>query len=88
MALFLPATGSFDTDIDGGSGAMSITLPNQIDVELDLDSGSGAFDPGSRFRLVEGERTGSSIWETENFGTSEHAIHLEIDQGSGSLSFR
>ena len=88
MELLLPATGSFDANIDGGSGTMGITLPDQIGAQLDLDSGSGAFDPGSRFQLVEGERTGNSIWETESFEASEHAVHLEIDQGSGSLSFR
>lgn len=88
MELFLPAMGSFDMDIDGGSGTVDITLPDQIGARLDLGSGSGAFDPGSRLRLVEGERTGNSIWETENFRRSEHAIRLNIDQGSGSLSFR
>jgi hypothetical protein len=86
--LALPSGSTFDARIDGGSGPLTIILPESVGAEVALDSGSGSFRPDERFRLVEGERRGDGVWETDNFRTVEHTILLEIDQGSGPISIR
>jgi hypothetical protein len=86
MDLSLPPTSSFEIYIDGGSGLMNVVVPPSVGVRVDLDSGSGSFNPGRRFQLVAGERGDDGVWESENYDTAEHRVHLEIDQGSGSLT--
>ena len=86
--LALPSRGTFKTRIDGGSGSLLIAIPGSVGVRVVLESGSGSFDPGERFRLVEGERNDDGVWETANFDTAEYTIELEIDQGSGSIRIR
>jgi hypothetical protein len=86
--LILPSGSSFETRIDGGSGALQITLPEDVGARVDLESGSGSFQPGERFRLVEGERHNDGVWETEGVRTAEHVIKLRIDQGSGAIRIR
>jgi hypothetical protein len=88
VALTLPASTSFDALIDSGSGPLAIAVPKDVGARVVLDDGSGIFDPGERFRLVEGEPDGDGIWETRDFGTAEHTILIEIDQGSGPVRIR
>ena len=86
--LALPSDSTFEARIEGSSGSLAIILPESVGAQVVLDSGSGAFRPDERFRLVEGERGDDGVWETDNFRTAEHAILLEIDQGSGLISIR
>jgi hypothetical protein len=86
--LALPSGSTFEARIDGGSGSLNITLPESTGAQVVLDSGSGSFHPDERFRLVEGERNRDGVWETDNYRTAEHAISIEIDQGSGSIHIR
>jgi hypothetical protein len=86
--LILPSGSTFGVRIDGGSGPLAIVLPESVGARVVLDSGSGPFRPDERFRLVEGERRGDGVWETDNFRTAEYTISLEIDQGSGPVSIR
>jgi len=86
--LALPSGTTFDTRIDGRSGPITIILPESMGAQVVLDSGSGPFRPDQRFRLVKGERGDDGLWKTDNFGTAEHTILLDIDQGSGSIRIR
>jgi hypothetical protein len=86
--LDLPSTSSPNVTIDGGSGPIDITLPEGVGARVVLDSGSGPFLVDQRFRLVDGEYRGDGIWETEGYGSTEHSILLNIDQGSGPISIR
>jgi len=86
--LALPSGSTFEARIDGGSGSLNITLSESMGAQVVLDSGSGSFHPGERFRLVRGERHDDGVWETDNYRTAEHAISIEIDQGSGSIRIR
>jgi hypothetical protein len=86
--LALPSGSTFEARIDGGSGSLNITLPESTGAQVVLDSGSGSFHPDERFRLVKGERNRDGVWETDNYRTAEHAISIEIDQGSGSIHIR
>jgi hypothetical protein len=85
IELALPSDSSFEARIDGGSGRLDIVLPKGVGARVVLDSGSGAFRPDERFELVSGERGDDGVWETENFGTAERTIELNIDQGSGAV---
>jgi hypothetical protein len=85
VALTLPFDSTFNARIDGGSGSLDIVLPEGIGARVYLDSGSGSFRPDERFRLVEGERDGDGVWETETFDSADYVIELHIDQGSGSV---
>jgi len=86
VELSLPSGSTFEARIEGGSGPINITLPESVGARVELDAGSGPFRPQERFQLVEGERRGDGVWETGNYGTAEHTILLEIDQGSGPIS--
>lgn len=86
--LALPADSTFEAVIDSGSGSIVITLPEGVGARVNLDSGSGSFQPGERFRLIEGERNDDSVWETDDFRTAEHTVLFYIDQGSGSIRIR
>lgn len=86
--LALPSGSNFEVQIDGGSGPITITLPKSVGARVVLDSGSGPFSPDARFQLVKGKRDGDGTWETDNYRTAEHAISLEIDQGSGPITIR
>ena len=86
--LVLPSGSTFEAKIDGGSGPITIVLPRGVGARVELDSGSGPFSPDARFELVKGKRRGDGTWETDNYGTAEHSISLEIDQGSGPVSIR
>lgn len=86
--LELPAEQSYPVEIDSGSGSIRITIPTTTGVRVKIDSGSGSFNPGDRFNLVSGERRGDGIWESDNYETAEVTIEMEIDQGSGSITFR
>ncbi|MFQ6101997.1 MAG: LiaI-LiaF-like domain-containing protein [Anaerolineae bacterium] len=84
--LTLPAASTFEARIDGGSGSITIVLPEGVGARVVLDSGSGSFRPDERFQLVEGERDGDGIWETDDYDMATHTVVLRIDQGSGSIS--
>jgi hypothetical protein len=82
--LALPAS-TFEARVDGGSGSLAITVPEDVGVRVILESGSGSFRPDQRFQLVEGERHDDGVWETVNSDKAEHIVTLRIDQGSGSV---
>ena len=86
--LELPGEQSYPVKIDSGSGSVRITIPDSTGVRVRIDSGSGSFNPGDRFNLVSGERRGDGIWETDNYESAEVTIEMELDQGSGSITFR
>jgi hypothetical protein len=86
--LSLPEDQSFFFTLDSGSGSVRIDIPENTGVRVRLDSGSGSFNPGDGFQLVSGERRGDGIWESEDFDDAEYMIEMDIDQGSGSISFR
>jgi len=87
MDLFLPDRGGATVDIDGGTGRIQIVLPAKMAARVEIESGSGSFRPGERLKLVQGERDGDGVWETEGFQTAENRIELKIDQGSGAITF-
>jgi len=84
----LPAEQSFSFTLDSGSGSLRIDIPEDTGMRVRLDSGSGSFNPGNDFQLVSGERQDDGIWESDNYDTAEFTIEMEIEQGSGSISFR
>ena len=86
--LTLPDDSTFESRINGGSGSLVINLPEDVGARVMLESGSGSFRPDERFRLVEGERHGDGVWETDDLGASEHTIEFRVDQGSGSIRIR
>ena len=88
VTLTLPAETTMSVRIDGGSGPINIDLPDDVGARLVLDSGSGPLAAGSRLRLVRGESRGDGVWETDDLETAEHTISLDIDQGSGPVTFR
>jgi hypothetical protein len=88
ITLGLPSGRSFKADINSGSGSIAITLPKDAGVHVELNSGSGSFQPDERFRRVDGSRGHGGVWETDNYGSAEYDITLQIDQGSGSISLR
>ena len=85
MELILPDRGEATVIIDGGTGSIQIELPARMAARVEIDSGTGSFRPGERLKLVQGERDGEGVWETEGFQTAENRIELKIDQGSGSI---
>jgi hypothetical protein len=88
IQLFLPEDQSFEFRLDSGSGSLRIDLPEDSGVRVVLDSGSGGFHPGNDFVLVSGERRGDGVWESKNYDDADHVIEINIDQGSGSITFK
>lgn len=88
ITLILPEGQSYPVKIDSGSGSVRIIIPENTGIQINIDSGSGSFNPGSRFELVSGERNGDGLWETKNYNSAPYTIEMEIDQGSGSITFR
>jgi len=87
LELVLPQRGSADVTIDSGSGSLRIELPRGMEARVELESGSGSFHPNGELRLVEGERSGDGVWETEGYGRAENRMEIRILQGSGSVTF-
>jgi hypothetical protein len=87
LELVLPQRGSADVTIDGGSGSLRIELPRGMEARVELESGSGSFHANGDLRLVEGERSGDGVWETEGYGRAENRMEIRILQGSGSVTF-
>lgn len=87
VELVLPERGEATVDIDGGTGRIQIVLPAKMAARVEIVSGSGSFRPGERLKLVQGERDGDGVWETEGFQSAENRIELKIDQGSGAITF-
>lgn len=87
LELVLPQRGSADVTIDGGSGSLRIELPRGMEARVELESGSGSFSPNGDLRLVDGERSGDGVWETEGYARAENRMEIRILQGSGSVSF-
>ena len=88
IQIFLPEDQSFDFRLDSGSGSLRIDLPEGTGVRVVLDSGSGSFNPGSDFVLVSGERRGDGVWESKDYDDADYRIEMNIDQGSGSITFK
>ncbi len=88
ISLALPAGQSYTVKIDSGSGSLRIDLPEDTGIRVRLDSGSGSFNPGGDFSLISGEKYGDGTWKSDNYETSKYTIEMEIDQGSGSISFK
>jgi hypothetical protein len=84
----LPADQSFKVKMDNGSGSVRIDIPEETGYRVELDSGSGSFNPGSQFELVSGEKGGDGVWESDNYDSAKYKIEMEIDQGSGSITFK
>ncbi len=84
----LPEDQSFHFELDSGSGSLNIDLPEDTGVRVVLDSGSGSFNPGNDYDLVSGEKRGDGVWESENYDSAKYTIEMEIDQGSGSITFK
>jgi len=84
----LPEKQSFHLELDSGSGSVQIDLPENTGVRVDLDSGSGSFNPGNDFDLVSGEKRGDGTWESDNYDSAKYTIEIDIDQGSGSITFK
>ena len=87
LELVLPQRGSADGTIDGGSCSLRIELPRGMEARVELESGSGSFHPNGELRLVEGERSGDGVWETEGYDRAENRMEIRILQGSGSVTF-
>ncbi len=88
IQIALPGRQTFHFELDSGSGSLQIDLPEDTGVRVDLDSGSGSFNPGNDFDLVSGERRGDGTWESDNYETANYTIDIDIDQGSGSITFK
>jgi DUF4097 and DUF4098 domain-containing protein YvlB len=88
ITMVLPEDQSYAVKIDSGSGSVRIDIPEDTGIRVKLDSGSGSFNPGNNFDLVSGERRGDGTWESDNYDTAKYTIEMQIDQGSGSVSFR
>lgn len=86
--LALPEGQSFHFELDSGSGSVHIDLPEDTGVRVVLDSGSGPFNPGNDYDLVSGEKRGDGVWESENYDSAKYTIDINIDQGSGSITFK
>lgn len=85
--LVLPERGTAEMEVDGSSGSFRMTLPDSMAVRLELDDGTGSLNAGDRFVLVEGERNGDGVWETEDWDRSENRILIRFNQRSGSITF-
>jgi hypothetical protein len=83
--LVLPTRSSFQGEINGSSGALTLHRSPEVGLRVVLDAGSGHFDPGEHLTLVSGEPDGDGIWETEGYDRADYRITLNIDQGSGIL---
>ena len=88
ITMTLPSNQSFDFKLDSGSGSVKIDIPEGTGFRVELDSGSGSFNPGRGFELISGEKGGDGVWESEDYGSAKYTIEMEIDQGSGSITFR
>ncbi|MEM7348099.1 MAG: DUF5668 domain-containing protein [Chloroflexota bacterium] len=80
-----PANGRISATLDGGSGSFSLVIPEGMPARVDIDSGSGGINLDSRFTLIEGERNGDGIWETEGYSRNGDGLELFVDIGSGSF---
>lgn len=85
--LYLPA-GQYETQIEGGSGSLDLWLPPEAGVRLEVEGGSGALRPGERYRLVEGERDGDGVWESDNWRQADVSLRMYINVGSGAVRVR
>jgi hypothetical protein len=88
ITLILPEGQSYPVIIDSGSGSLSIDIPENTGIRVRLDSGSGSFNPGSDFSLVSGDKREDGTWESDNYESAKYTIEMQIDQGSGSISFK
>jgi hypothetical protein len=79
------ARGEYEAWIDGGSGSLDLWVPDTVGVHLIVDGGSGSLRVGERFRLVDGERDGDSVWETANLERADEVLSARIDVGSGRV---
>jgi hypothetical protein len=84
--LILPASGNAEVAVDGGTGSLTVGLPREMAARVELESGTGSFGADSRFKLVEGERGGDGIWETEGYHGAEKRVVIQIEQGTGSVT--
>jgi hypothetical protein len=84
--MVLPDSGSGDLTVDGGTGSLTMHLPRGMAARVELQSGTGSFQADSRFELVQGDREGDGIWETEGYEGAEKRMLLRIDQGTGSVT--
>lgn len=83
----LPANGRLDMEVDGGSGSMVFELPEGMEARIELDQGSGSFNHDGRLRLVEGDRDGDGVWESDGYDDdAANRVDLFIDTGSGSVT--
>ena len=85
MQLVLPERGEGELTIDGGTGGILIELPEGMAARVEIESGSGAFLPLRRLKLVEGERDGDGVWESEDYDHAENRFDIRIEQGSGMV---
>jgi len=79
----LPDSGRFRLRINGGVGGLTIIAPREIALRAEVNTGIGSFNNSSRLRSV-GERA----YETEDFGSAENSITLDVDVGVGSVTIR
>jgi len=82
--LYLPA-GEYAAELIGGSGSLDLWLPEGVGMVIDVDGGSGSLRLGERFHLVDGERDGDGVWESENLANAEQIISMHLDVASGSV---
>ncbi|MEM7336079.1 MAG: DUF5668 domain-containing protein [Chloroflexota bacterium] len=83
--IVFPDNGRISATLDGGSGSFTLTIPEGMPARVDIDSGSGGISLDSRFTLVDGERNGDGIWETDDYSRSGDGLELFVDIGSGSF---
>lgn len=86
VVLILPASGSAEVAVDGGTGRLTVRLPRAMAARVELESGTGSFTADSRFELVQGDRDGDGVWETEGYAGAEKQVLLRIDQGTGGVT--
>jgi hypothetical protein len=85
--LYLPR-GEYKTWVDGGLGSLNLWVPEGAGVRIVVDDGSGSLRLGDRFRLVEGERDGDGVWETEDLEQADYVLSIRLDVGSGTVRVR
>ena len=85
--LYVPR-GEYKTWIDGGSGSLNLWVPERAGVRIVVDDGSGSLRLGDRFRLVEGERDGDGVWETDDVRQADELLSIRLDVGSGTVRVR
>ena len=85
--MYVPS-GTYEIWIEGGSGALDLWLPQEAGVQLVVDGGSGTLWPGERLRLVDGDRDGDGLWESENLSQADAVLHIRLDVSSGAVRIR